>query len=156
VITYRLRVEQGVTVDGHPVDGAHVAREVHRILIHRRGWERIDRVRFTRVASRRAEVDIVLATGATTDRLCAPLETNGKLSCYQSGVIVLNARRWFAGARTYGKDLANYRRYLVSHEMGHHLGHPHERCPSRRAIAPVMLQQTKYLRGCRIGPWPRR
>lgn len=154
IVTYRVRVEKGLMVAGDPVDAKDFAHLVHSILTDPRGWERIDRIRFKRVSSARAHLDVVLASPKTTDALCWPLRTRGKLSCHNRGRAVLNARRWFSGAKSYGDDLIDYRRYLVTHEVGHHLGHPHETCQRRGAKAPVMQQQTKSLRGCRRSPWP--
>jgi hypothetical protein len=154
VVRYRVLVERDLLVDGQPVDRRGFARLVHRILTDDRGWQPIDGVRFARVAGDAADVDVVLASPDTTDALCAPLGTEGWLSCYNGSATVLNARRWFSGAESYGDDLAGYRRYLVSHEMGHYLGYPHVDCPAPGARAPVMVQQTKSLYGCVKGPWP--
>lgn len=154
LVRYRVRVEQGLEVDGQPVDRRGFARIVHRILTDERGWQPIDGVRFVRVDGNDADVDVVLASPDTTDSMCAPLGTGGWLSCYNGYATVLNARRWYSGADSYGADLVNYRRYLVSHEMGHYLGHPHVECPAPGATAPVMVQQTKSLYGCDKGPWP--
>ena len=154
VVRYRVRVEQGLSVDGQPADGPTFAEVVHSVLTDGRGWEPIDAVRFARVDSDEYDVDVVLASPATTDSLCAPLGTEGWLSCFNGSATVLNARRWFAGVETYGDDLVGYRRYLVSHEMGHYLGHQHIPCPAPGAVAPVMVQQTKSLQGCQPGPWP--
>ena len=78
----------------------------------------------------------------------------GELSCHASGKVLLNAERWAHGAQTYGQDVTSYRTYLVSHEVGHSIGHRHEACPAPGALAPVMVQQTKSLRGCQAWPWP--
>jgi hypothetical protein len=154
VVRYRVRAEQGLAVDGEPADPEEFARLVHAILTDSRGWEPIDGVRFARVDSEEVDVEVVLASPATTDAMCAPLGTGGWLSCFNGSATVLNARRWFAGAESYGDDLVNYRRYLVSHEMGHYLGHQHVACPAPGEVAPVMVQQTKSLQGCEKGPWP--
>ncbi|MGB9375119.1 MAG: DUF3152 domain-containing protein [Jiangellales bacterium] len=154
VVRYRVLVEDGLRVRGDAVNGREFARIVHRVLTDRRGWQSIDGVRFVRVADDTADVDVVLASPDTTDRLCEPLGTGGWLSCYNGSATVLNARRWFSGADSYGDDLVRYRRYLVSHEMGHYLGHQHVDCPAPGAPAPVMVQQTKSLYGCAKNPWP--
>ena len=41
-----------------------------------------------------------ITTPATTDRLCAPLLTQGEVSCQNGNRVVLNARRWVPGAET--------------------------------------------------------
>jgi hypothetical protein len=154
VVAYRVLVEDGLTVDGDPVDGAAFAANVHTVLTDRRGWQAIDDVAFQRVSGESSDVDVVLASPDTTDALCAPLGTGGWLSCFNGSATVLNAARWFTGTESYGDDLASYRRYLVSHEMGHYLGHQHVDCPAPGEVAPVMVQQTKSLYGCKKGPWP--
>lgn len=154
VVRYRVLVEHGLRVRGDTVNGRQFGRMVHRVLTDGRGWQAIDGVRFVRVDDDTADVDVVLASPDTTDRLCEPLGTGGWLSCYNGTATVLNARRWFSGADSYGDDLVNYRRYLVSHEMGHYLGHQHVDCPAPAVPAPVMVQQTKSLYGCSKNPWP--
>ena len=154
LVRYRVLVEDGLTVRGEPVDGRAFARVVHRVLTDDRGWQPIDGVAFQRVSGEVADVDVVLASPDTTDAMCAPLGTEGWLSCFNGYATVLNARRWFSGVDSYGDDLVNYRRYLVSHEVGHYLGHQHVDCPAPGAVAPVMVQQTKGLFGCTKGPWP--
>ena len=78
----------------------------------------------------------------------------GELSCHARGRVLLNVERWVHGAETYGADVVHYRQYLISHEVGHAIGHGHEPCPSPGALAPVMVQQTKSLSGCQPWPWP--
>lgn len=154
LVSYRVLIEEGLTVAGGPVDGALLAETVHGILTAPQGWQGLDGVRFRGVDGPQADVDVVIAAPNTVDRLCAPLGTGGQLSCFNGSAAVLNARRWFAGAATYGQDLVAYRTYLVSHEVGHYLGHQHQDCPGQGLPAPVMVQQTKSLDACLANPWP--
>nr|WP_202421104.1 DUF3152 domain-containing protein [Actinomadura rayongensis] len=148
-VRYAVDVEGGL-----PFDAAVFAAQVQRILNDPRSWGHGGRVRFVRVAHGPVAFRVSLASPALTDRLCAPLVTGGELSCRSGNRSVINARRWGQGAVTYGPDLASYREYVVNHEVGHALGHGHEQCPGRGRRAPVMVQQTKSLQGCRINPWP--
>jgi ssRNA-specific RNase YbeY (16S rRNA maturation enzyme) len=60
----------------------------------------------------------------------------------------LNAMRWVQGASKSGQSLESYRQYMVSHEMGHILGHEHAKCPAPGQPAPIMMQQTLGLHEC--------
>ncbi|GAA0389166.1 hypothetical protein Acor_59850 [Acrocarpospora corrugata] len=143
-IRYLVEVEKGL-----PFDGKEFAREVHRILNDKRGW-----ARFKRVESGPVQVRVALSSPATTNAQCLPLRTGGELSCWNGSRAVINARRWAEGSEGYGRDLASYREYVISHEVGHGLGHGHVGCPGRGKPAPVMMQQTKSLASCKPNPWP--
>ncbi|WP_440697239.1 DUF3152 domain-containing protein [Cellulosimicrobium sp. 22598] len=151
VRSVRVEVEQGL-----PVDGEVLATAVLATLNDPRGWSGPDGVTFSRTAADDASIRVVLASPATTDRMCAPLATEGKYSCGNSvsGVAVLNFERWVLGAPDFGDDLATYRQYLVNHEVGHVLGHGHEDCPAPGAVAPVMVQQSISAQGCLTNGWP--
>jgi uncharacterized protein DUF3152 len=155
-VTYGIDIE-----DGLPVAPADFASVVHTVLIDDRGWQTKDGVRFVpvSVAERNAgahvDIRVTLASPALTAKLCAPLNTSvQQVSCWNGTRAVLNLTRWIRGASTYGDDLALYRDYLVSHEVGHGLGHGHVHCPAPGKPAPVMVQQTKDLEGCTAWPWP--
>lgn len=147
-ITYTVEVETNL-----PFATEEVAVAVDRTLQDKRGWTAKNATTFARVAGA-SNTRILLATPATADRLCAPLKTNGDLSCRNGQLVVLNAKRWAEGALAYGNDVAEYRRYLVNHEVGHRLGRGHQTCPAPGSKAPLMLQQTKGLQGCEKNPWP--
>ena len=150
VIRYTLSVERGLALDAE-----QQARFVQQVLDDPRSWRGSGRVRFRLVSSpQRASVRAYIATPRTTDRLCAPLRTRGEVSCQNGNRVVLNARRWVHGAKSYGKAVQQYRRYLVNHEFGHLLGRQHVGCRGSGKRASVMMQQTKGLRGCRANPWP--
>ena len=131
------------------------AKKVQKILFDRRSWIRSRTFSLRRVESEPAAFRVTLATRATTDRLCYPLLTNGSYSCWNGSRAVINVWRWKNGAKSYGDHLKGYRRYLINHEVGHGLGHSHRNCPRRGDKAPVMLQQTIGLQGCRRNPWPK-
>jgi hypothetical protein len=146
-VRYLVEVEEGL-----PFTPAEFARDVHRILADPRGWP----VGFHRVGAGDAALRVSLASPATARRHCRPLDVGLRLSCWQGGRAVINAARWARGAAPYGRDVATYREYLVNHEVGHALGHGHRTCPGPGRPAPVMVQQTISLYGCRANPWPRR
>ena len=150
LIRYDVRVE-----DNLDLEPDQAARIIAGVLNDERSWRGRGRVRFELVSadSDRAELHAYLVTPGTTDRLCAPLLTRGEVSCQNGDRVVLNAKRWQLGAAAYGRDLTNYRRYLVNHEFGHYIGYGHVECPKRGRPAPVMMQQTKGLDGCKKNPW---
>ncbi len=151
VVTVRVEVETGLGVDGR-----EFARQVMTTLNDPRGWGHDGSVVFARTDGE-ADVDLTLASPATTDALCAPVDTGGTVSCGRVGYAVLNAVRWAQGAEPFleaGGTVAEYRQYLVNHEVGHVLGNGHVRCPAPGEPAPVMVQQTLSLDGCRPNGWP--
>jgi len=145
--------------EGAGVDAQEAARIVSQTLGDARGWQTKDRVRFRAVgpdAVSRGDVDvtIVLASPTMTDALCKPLRTNGQVSCFNLRRVVLNAARWTLGVAGYEGALPAYRQYMVNHEIGHGLYHGHVECPGDDELAPIMLQQSKGLDGCRPNAWP--
>lgn len=147
-VTFRIESEQGL-----PIRLRTFARVVRSTLGDDRSWSRGDPSRVGE-AGPDADFRIVLASPDTTDHLCAPLATRGRVSCRNGADVVINAWRWVNSAPAYGDRIMQYRRYVINHEVGHALGNPHEACPFPGAVAPVMLQQTLGLDGCIRNPWP--
>jgi hypothetical protein len=144
-LRYRVRVEREIE---HADDFAAIVAET---LDDPRGW-RGGGQRFRRVGpDDRADFTIYLATPGTRDELCEA-GLDGYTSCRVRDRVVLNVARWADAVPGY--DRADYRRYMVNHEVGHRLGHGHELCPGAGKPAPVMLQQTLGLHGCTANPWP--
>lgn len=159
VLRYRVDVEKKL-----PLDGELFAEAVHKTLNDKRSWAHGGERSFERVSSGKADFVITLASPKTTDVWCAKsgLDTSQeKVSCDSSATdrVMINAFRWARGAKTYGSDrMHQYRQMLINHEVGHRLGHGHVGCEKDGALAPVMMQQTKYLttdgETCRPNAWP--
>ncbi|MHB1064122.1 MAG: DUF3152 domain-containing protein, partial [Georgenia sp.] len=148
--TVRVEVERGL-----PVDAARFAATVMATLDDPRGWA-VDGVTFARTDGP-ADTRVILASPGTVDRLCAPLPTKGYTSCRVGDRVVLNAARWAEGAAPFtaaGGSLADYRAYVVNHEVGHTLGHGHRSCTTP-GPAHVMQQQTLSMGACTPHAWPR-
>lgn len=147
VRTVRVEVEEGLAVDG-----AVFAARVMEILNDPRGWGADGSLTFARTDGD-AEIRVVLASPATVDAMCAPLETVGLYSCGRNGHAALNHLRWVQGAAEF-PDLSVYRDYLVNHEVGHLLGKPHVQCGGDGLRADVMQQQTIRVAPCTVNGWP--
>ncbi|SDO72977.1 Protein of unknown function [Pedococcus dokdonensis] len=152
-VKYTVEIEGGLGVDP-----AEVGATVEGILLDPRGWQKVDGVRFVNVSPAQeatgahVDVRVTLASPGLTDKLCAPMRTLSQVSCWNGERSVLNFRRWAQGDDSYGDDVARYRVYQVNHEVGHGIGHQHKMCPGKGERAPVMVQQTLDLGGCK--PWP--
>jgi hypothetical protein len=141
----RIEVERGLSIDGECFAG-----EVLEILNDARSWG----AAFAAVADESYDLRLVLASPATTDRLCSPADTAGIYSCRRGNRVVINLMRWETGTDDYRGNLTTYRQYLINHEVGHFLGRGHAACPGAGQPAPVMMQQTKGLGQCLANGWP--
>jgi hypothetical protein len=148
VRTIRVEVERGL-----PVDGARFAEFVLATLNDDRGWGHDGAMTFARTDGD-APITVVLASPDTSARLCGDQRTHGMLSCRNGPRAVLTFHRWVNATDEYADNVTGYRQYVVNHEVGHALGHGHERCPGPGRPAPVMQQQTLGLKGCAQNPWP--
>lgn len=156
---YRVAVE-----DGAGEDADEFAAAVDLVLADPGSWTAGGRLRLQRVSDRAGhDFTIHLATARTAGRICAAggvdIRVDGRpyTSCRVGSRVVINLDRWrrsvdhFVAARV---PLVTYRAYVINHEVGHALGHSHERCPGRGRPAPIMMKQTLYLDGCVANPWP--
>jgi hypothetical protein len=98
----------------------------------------------------------VLQNESVLIRLSSPATIKEKcgfdnLSCAELGgrFMYLNADRWFRGSSKSKLNLGDYRQYMVTHEMGHILGHDHQECPCKDCPAPLMMQQTLGIGECK-------
>ena len=141
-----MKIRYTTSVDSDvEYDPTVFAQEVDVYLADPNGWVS-DGYRFVR--SSPADVEIHLSSPAT-------LATNGcrdpTLSCAEMNGrhMHLNAMRWTQGAPPSKLNLNAYRQYMVTHEMGHILGHDHVKCPGPGQPAPLMLQQTLGIGKCK-------
>lgn len=158
---YRVRVD---VENGLELDDELFAQAVFRTLNDERSWSHGGAKTFERVSSGHADLVVTLASPGTTAKWCAKsgLDTSEEnVSCDAASTerTMINAYRWAQGSETFGPArLAEYRQMLINHEVGHRLGHNHEPCPRDGALAPVMMQQTKFLtlggHTCRPNAWP--
>ena len=85
---YSVYIEKGTRVRREKF-----VRTVEEILGDERSWIKGGAVSFQRV-DEGADTHCVLALPDTVDRLCAPLDTEGKVSCCVGPKVVLNVKRW--------------------------------------------------------------
>lgn len=158
---YRVAVESGAEEDVRSF-----ATVVQEALAGPGSWVDSGRLRLQQVPGRAPhDFTVYLVTAPTAGRMCAAggvdIRVDGRpyTSCRAPGKVIINLDRWRTSVPHFvraGVPLAVYRTYVVNHEVGHQLGHRHERCPGRGRPAPVMMQQTLFLRGCVANPWPYR
>jgi hypothetical protein len=151
-VRFRVAIDRGIDITRRGfVSG------VAAVLCDERSWIAGGRVRFAYAPD--GSLLIALRTPEATERRCRQLtgkSVHEYYSCAGANEAVLNADRWFHGSATWPGSVAQYRRLLVNHEVGHTLGQGHRGCPHPGAPAPVMMQQSKGLHGCRANPWPLR
>ncbi|MEM1364275.1 MAG: DUF3152 domain-containing protein [Pseudomonadota bacterium] len=159
---YSIEVYSGLDLDILEVEA-----EIHRILLDRRGWNaapNLKLVPFTKSQSakskskRRPDLVIRVVTPWQADHMCSPLKVDSTLSCRNGGYVVINADRWKWAVPHWTASLAEYRAYVVNHEIGHFLGQGHQPCgdPAGDGSYPahLMVQQSIGLEGCAPNGWP--
>jgi hypothetical protein len=78
-------------------------------------------------------------------------------SCRVGRFVIINQDRWKNASPAWNAAhlaVRDYRHMVVNHETGHWLGLGHASCPGKGRLAPVMMQQSKGLNGCRFNPFP--
>ena len=157
---FRVAVEKGSNEDA-----ADFARQVAATLGDPRSWTGGGQWRLQKVGGADpADFTVYLATRETAGRMCllggTDIRVGGRpyTSCRTTGKAIINLDRWRLSATPYVTakvPLSIYRQYVINHEVGHELGHHHQGCPRVGGPAPVMVQQTLTLHGCRAYAWPR-
>ncbi len=145
--TYSIRTIGPVTT---PVQ--QFAAEAARIYGDGRGWGDWGKIAFKRVPSG-GQFTLWLATPDWVPRFSSVCDTTW--NCTVGNNVIANEARWKYGSPTGLRlSLPDYHALIINHETGHWLGLAHRGCPAWGAPAPVMMQQSIYLGGCRPNPWP--
>ncbi len=148
LLRYLVEVEEGL-----PGDPADFAAAVEQVLSDPRSWTHDGALALQRVDEGPVDFRVTLASPETVDQQCAPLQTNGYVSCFSGERAMINQNRWVSGVPHFEGDLETYRTYVINHEVGHALGYGHVDCPAPGEPAPVMQQQTFSLQGCEANGW---
>jgi hypothetical protein len=148
VFTYRIATR------GHIVTSTKVFADfAEETFANPRGW-RSAGIAFKRVATG-GSFTLVLADAGSMTSFGPPCDSTW--SCRAGRYVVINQSRWLHASAAWneaGLPLRLYRDMVVDHETGHWLGHPHKGCGGAGQLAPLMMQQSKGLHGCRFNPWP--
>ncbi len=144
-IRFKFKIDEDVRKKYDIRHPAQVEFYVMTYLNHPDGWARHGY--FFEPVESGERVFIRLSSSQTIGSVCV----DANLSCAELGgrFMYLNADRWFHGASASKLDLDSYRMYMVSHEIGHILGHDHVQCPCTDCPAPIMMQQTLGIGQCK-------
>lgn len=153
-VPVRRRVTYSVATRGTLTTSvATFRRQAQETYDDARGW-RAGGIEFRRVR-RGGDLTLVLAAAAAMPTFSSTCSTTW--SCRVGRYVVINQERWKHASPAWNaahRPLRDYRHMVVNHETGHWLGRGHVGCPGPGRLAPVMMQQSKGLDGCRFNPWP--
>jgi len=153
-VPLRHTVRYSVTTRGRvTADLSGFRRLAQETLDDPRGWRGAG-IGFRRVA-RGGAFRMVLSQAALLPSFGYPCSS--MWSCRVGDNVIINQDRWLGASprwKATGGTLRDYRHMVVNHETGHWLGHGHRYCSGSGRLAPVMMQQSKGLHGCRPNPWP--
>jgi hypothetical protein len=147
-VTYRIETRGRITAGVK-----EFARQAAETYADPRGWRNAGVV-FKRVRGA-SDFSLVLAEASWLPRFSSTC--SAQWSCRAGRYVVINQMRWLGASPSWrgaGNNNRDYRNHVVNHETGHWLRHGHLGCPGPGRLAPVMMQQSKGLDGCRHNPWP--
>jgi len=148
VVTYRIETRGNIVVSMK-----EFRQRAQEIYDARRGWSRAY-VHFQRVRTGGA-FSLVLSEARYVPTF-API-CDRYWSCRVGRYVIINQNRWRWGTpyfKNAGGNLREYRAMVLNHETGHWFGLGHASCGGAGKPAPVMMQQSKGLFGCKPNPWP--
>ncbi len=128
-------------------------RQAQQTFDDPRGWRGAG-IEFRRVA-RGGSMTFVLSAASLVPSFSSGCSS--EWSCRVGRYVIINQERWKHASPAWNAAngaLRDYRHMVVNHESGHFLGLGHAGCPGPGRPAPVMMQQSKGLAGCRFNPWP--
>lgn len=120
---------------------AEFAGEVRSILADPRSW-----------GESYAGMRVILTTTDTIYRYCAYTDRSCALA---NRTVLIRLDNWMRATPEWLQQstLAEYRAYVINHEVGHLLGYIHVECPAPGKPAPIMQPQTLGLMGCIPNGW---
>lgn len=148
VFTYTVKTDQSSS------SLATFSALANQTLNDPRGWAQLG-VSFKEVPSG-GQFNLILAAAHRVPSY-APGACSAEWSCRVGVSVIINEMRWNGATPAWnsaGGGLRDYRHMVVNHEVGHWLGHDHRSCSAPGAYAPLMLQQSIDLQGCKFNPWP--
>ncbi|MBB5921943.1 hypothetical protein FHR81_002983 [Actinoalloteichus hoggarensis] len=142
--TYTVEIEDGLDV---AADEDVFSSMVDQTLADPRSWPGQGEITMRRVDDSGAAPDlrITLVSQQTAAAACGdvlPFEVSCLVAEGDAHRAYLNAARWTRGAHSYESNLADFRHYMVNHEVGHHLGLRHVACGTDGELARVMMDQS--------------
>lgn len=157
------------------VDEQEFRRHVQEILQHQQGWRKwkyafdLQHQLSVKQSYARGDVEnrhftLTLTPDEEISQYGPEFQGMSVANCSQNRISI-NATRWKTGAKPNPGDpvdamsLADYRMYVILHEVGHILSHcsrkDHKRACSQNGKAPIMMQQTNGVgAGCAPNPYP--
>ena len=134
-------------------DLAEFSAQANETLNSSRGWAQLG-VNFKQVSSG-GMFNLILSEASQVPTFSSGC--SAQWSCRVGVSVIINDDRWQGGTTAWnnaGGGIRDYRHMVINHEVGHWLGHGHIPCSAPGAYAPLMLQQSIDLGGCRFNPWP--